>query len=451
MEAIVALAENESRDLSEDEEKEYGDLEKQAKAKKKELDRLASLKKIREELNKGAKPAEQVLNPEKTEEPEITAGGNKAESNEARDEFTANIYRAVLAPKLDAVSRQKMLEDSVVKLAEGGHYKGFKFKNAVDAFSTLTDDKGGIFLPTTISNEIMSIALEYGVFPAQSMRMPLQVGSSVKIPNYTGSFTFYAVNEGSEVASSTTSFKGIQLKDNKWMCIVPWTNELDAAAASKLVPIINLKLGEGWAGTIDQAVINGDGTSTYWNKVGFISRAASATYPEVITATAATGHNTYAEIDDVDLTNGSLSVAPGIRQRGVYVFHPDWDVRLAQIKDLNGVPIYRSGGLIAKNGNQWFINGRPVYFTEKMPNTDGASKNYGLFYVPSYLAFGEAGAFMAEQLTEASILASDGATRIYLGSQDMRALRVKGFFDFEFSPLVSDSLGAFAVLETAST
>jgi hypothetical protein len=33
----------------------------------------------------------------------------------------------------------------------------------------------------------------------------------------------------------------------------------------------------------------------------------------------------------------------------------------------------------------------------------------------------------------------------------MRALRVKGFFDVEFSALTSDSLGAFVVLETAAS
>lgn len=448
MEVMNNLAEEEKRDFDDDEQAEYDELKANFDKLEKKLNRYLDLQK-----KKGDYTSEVIKN---TIEPIVKVEDKRLESKEALMDNTAKIYRALYNPSIAASNKEKMLTEAVDALAKGGHY-GEKMRNAVDAFTTLVDSDGGIFLPTSISDQIMNIAREYGVFAGQATRFPLSVGSgTVKIPNYTGTLSFHAVNEGNEVTASKFSFKGLELKDRKWMCLVPWTNELDAAAGAKLVPLVNAQLGEAWAGIIDDAFINGDGTSTYHNLKGFINRSDDAAAVEVRKTTAASGHDRLSEIDEDDLVNALLDLAPSVRMGAIYVMHPDWDIRLAKIKDDNGLPLYlSSGGLIAKNNGQWTINGKPVYFTEKMTNTDTAStkEDYALCFNPKYLAYGDAGAFMAEQLSEASIKDSSG-TRIYLAAQDLKALKVKGFFDYEFSELTVSSggsnLGAFTVLETNS-
>ncbi|MBN2365726.1 MAG: phage major capsid protein [Calditrichaeota bacterium] len=455
MEEITDLADQEERDLTDEESESWDDLNKQANAERKKLERHLATRGHRDKLNEKA----QQINPDGTvKEPEIKViGKSNAEDKEALYYHTSQIIRVIMAPKskMSSQVRDKIRQDAFEALIDGGHYKGFDFKNAVEAFSTLTDSDGGIFLPTTISNQIMEIEREYGAFPANSLRIPMSVGGGRQIlPNLLGDITFHAVNQGSEANASRFTFSGIALEELKWMAFVPWTNEIGATVGERLVNMIVRKLGEASAGIKDDAAINGDGTSTYHNLKGLVERSGDANFPEVRLSTAITTHDSFAEIDEDDFINATLDVAPSIRNRGIFVLHPDWRVALRKIKDTEGRPLYLSGGAISYVDGVVSIFGHKVVFTEKCPNTDGVSKEYGIFYVPEYFAFGDVGAFSVEELTEATIKDVNGSD-IRLASQDMRALRVKQFFDYELSQLTISSggndLGAFTVLRTAAS
>jgi len=457
MEGITNLAEEEERDFTDEETQKWNDLNAKAQKEREKLDRHLATQKHRDKLNEGAK----AINPDGTLKdegevnPNIVVIGNKAESEGAMYENTAKIFQALCLPKMELVTRTEILEKATKNLYEGGHYKGFGIKNSVEAFKTTLDADGGIFLPTTISNKILEIEREYGVFPRLTNPIPMKVGGGRQIlPNLLGDITFWAVNQGSEAKSSRFTFAGIALEELKWMAFVPWTNEMGAAVGERLVGLIIRKLGEASAGIKDDAAINAAGQSTYHNLKGLIERSGSSDYPEVRLSTAAATHTSFATIKEDDFINATLDVAPSIRNRGIFVLHPDWRVTLRKIKDLEGRPLYSSGGAISYVDGVISIFGHQVAFTEKCPITDGTSKEYGIFFVPEYFAFGDAGAFSVEELTEATILDVNGSN-IRLASQDMRALRVKQFFDFELSQLTilsgGNNLGAFTVLRTAAS
>lgn len=451
MKGIINKAKDEDRALTEDEradfDSHYDDIQDK-KSQIEDLQRAEKSKQLEDELT--AKPVNE------TTDTDVKVNGHKAESEQAMYHHTAKMLRALTLPKnkMEPDKRANTIKEAQKELYKGGHYGGFKA--SVEAFSTLTDTDGGIFLPTSVSDQIMEIEREYGAFPANAMSVPLSVGGGRQIlPNMLGEITFHAVNQGSEANASRFTFNGIALEDRKWMAFVPWTNDMGAAAGERLVQLIMRKLGEASAGIKDDTVINANGTSTYHGITGLVNRSDDAGEAYVRKSTAATGNASFASVDEDDFLNATLDVAPSIRSRGIFVLHTDWKVRLAKIKDNEGRPLYLSGGAISRSAeNQWTIYGHRVVFTEKAPNTDGASADYGIFCNPSYLAFGDVGMFSAEELTEATIKDENGSD-IRLASQDMRALRVKEFFDVEFSQLTISSggndLGAFTVLETAST
>lgn len=450
MKGINDTAKQKDRALTEEERNEFDGYYDQIQDKKaaiEDLQREASLQALDDELT--AEPVNDTTS-------DVKVNGHKAETKEAMYHHTANMLRALTLPqnKMEPDKRAQAIKDAQKELYKGGHYGGFRA--SVEAFSTLTDPDGGIFLPTSISDQIMEIEREFGAFPANAMRVPLSVGGGRQIlPNLLGEITFHAVNQGSEANASRFTFNGLVLEDRKWMAFIPWTNEMGAAAGERLVELIMRKLGEASAGIKDDTVINADGTSTYHGFTGLINRSDDAGEAYVRKSTAATGNTSFDSIDEDDFLNATLDVAPLIRSAGIYVLHTDWRVRLAKIKDNDGRPLYLSGGAISRSSeNNWTIYGHRVVFTEKAPNTDGTSADYGIFCNANYLAFGDVGMFSAEELSEATIKDENG-NNIRLASQDMRAMRVKEFFDVEFSQLTISSggndLGAFTVLETAST
>lgn len=439
MTAIVNSVEMEDRAMTEDERNNHQTYFDQIQANKAELKIINQHKTTQKEMATDVKPVNEVADED-------------LKSEDVMYELTADIFRNVMRGK-DDPNKHRNIAEAQKRLFKGGHYK--QFKNSVDAFNTLVDKDGAIFLPTTISDQIFEISRQYGVFPANSLDLPLSVaGGRVTFPNLTGELQFYAVAQGNEAKASRFLFAGIQIEDRKWMAYIPWTNDMGSMMGAQLVGIIVRKLAEARAGVIDDTVMNGNGQSAYHGKVGIITRASSASHPEVRLSTAAATHTTFASIDDADFINAKLDIAPGARAGLIWAFHPDWDIRFRNIRDAEGRPIYKTGGELSMENGQWFIGGRPVVFSEKVPNEDGTSEPYAILCNPQYVALGNVPGITAEQFNTGSIPDSESGT-INLLSQDASCIRSKIFFDFELSNVTvtsgGNALGAFTVLRTAAS
>jgi HK97 family phage major capsid protein len=436
MKAISTKAETEKRELTAEELADHKAQYDKAVELKSKLQALLNEQEIDGVVN--AKPVMPVV--------ATTKAMTDKESEQLLKMETARILTAAASKSLSYDKKMEVIEDAQAKLKDAGHYRG-----ASDGFSTLIDTDGGIFLPTSVSDMVYDIAKQYGVFAQFALRFPTG-GGRLKIPNVMGDLEFQAVNEKSEILVDTFSFKGLELDDLKWALFVPWSNEVEGVRGAQLVSIIIRKLGEGLARKIDEVVIISDGTSTYHNIKGLIVRAADAASPFVRKSAAAGGRTSFGALEQDDWNGGKSEVAPSLRGRGIYIAHPD---RMIELENkLFAATAANPVKWLTMVGEQMFINNRPIYFTEAFPNDDGADKPYAAFVDASYVAIADSGNFTTELFTEATIKTKTGGS-VNLGSQDMKALRVKAFFDVELSPATTTvgatQKGAFSVLYTAAS
>lgn len=458
-ESIVNTAKQEKRDFTDEEVTQFNDLQAQIDAKKKALNMHLQFKANKADTDSTIELIEKQDEGEQAGVlPKLSPAQEEKLAMHNLMAKTGQIFSLLASKNIGDESRLAQIGQIQKDMILAGHYGEERRKAlqaSADGFNTLTDKDGGIFLPTTISERIIDIAEENGVFSRHGLRMPLGPGDGrVKLPNLVGELTFYAVNETQEAKASSMTFSALTLESLKWMTYIPWSNEMDAARGAMLAQIVIRKLGEALARMRDNAIVNGNGTSEYHNKKGFITRSASADHPEVRLSTAANGNNAFAKVTPDDFLTATLDVAKSIRERGRFALDPDWRVFLKQMVDGEKRPHYLSGGPVQVINGEYFVHGYPVDFTEAIPDEDGASKTYGVFYVPEFFAFADNGQFVIEQFNTGSIPNADGTKEINLLSQDMKAARVKTFFDFELSQLTKTyggtKLGAFTVLRTAS-
>lgn len=382
--------------------------------------------------------------------PSLAAPSPKAQEKAAADvlsENVAKIFATIASKDLDAGEKKARIGDAQRALRDAGHYRAAA--GGTD-FNTLIDTDGGVFLPEAISDQVFDIARQYGVFARYSQRFPTG-GGRIKIPNVLGELAFQAVNQRSEILVDSLTFQALNLDDLKWALFVPWTNEMDYVRGAQIVGIVIQKLGQAFAKLFDNIGINGNGTSTYHNIKGLVTLAADTTCAYVAKVDATSGRTSFAAIDGDDWLNAQLDIAPGARTGMRYVAHPDRKINL--INKLTAATAANPVKWITMVGDQMFIHGVPIDFTEAFPNTDGTAKPYAALVNFGHVAIADRGSFTAELFETGSIKTTAGDT-LNLLSQDMKALRVKAFADLGFSPVtVTDeanvTLGSFAVLYTA--
>lgn len=438
MKAITAKAKEEGRKLSDEELTAHADA----------YDRAIELHKKIVALENEAEIDGIVQRPQGQQ---VSLTGVPAITDkESRDILLNEVARIFTATAQGGSYDKKMqvVQDAQAKLANAGHYP----KAAADAgLNTLIDPDGGIFLPTTVTEEVFRIAREYGVIARFALSLPLNAGR-LKIPNILGGLKFYAVNQGSDIRVTKFTFKGLELDANKWGLIIPWTNELDSARGAQVARLIFTMLGEAFAALLDDVAFNADGTSQYHNIDGLTKLAGSAAATYVRKSSAATGRTSFAAIKGADWNAARKDVAPSLINRGIYVAHPTRQVELMDL--LTDPDNSNDSKFITMVGDQLFLYGRPIYFSEAFPNTDEANAPYAAYIAGDHIAYGSEGGFVTDLLTESTLL-TDSGEEVRLGSQDMRALRVKTHMDVEFSPVTVDDngteKGSFAVLYTAAS
>lgn len=433
MKALTAKAEAENRQLTDAELQSHLDAYDKAQALSKQIEVLTNERSIEASAKSGvpamAEPTQKMT--EKQNDQELRM-------------YTAKILTVAASKSMDYSTKMKHITEAQEKLAAAGHYRA-----AADGYNTLVDTDGGIFLPTTVSDEVFDLARQYGVFTRYANRFPTG-GGRLKIPNIMGDLTFSAVNETSDILVDEFQFKGLELDDLKWGLFLPWSNEIEGLRGAQLVSIFISKLAEAYAKLVDNVAINGNGTSTFHNIKGLIAMGGNAQYPWVRKSAAASSNNTFAKVTAADWNNARKDVAPSLISTGFYVAHPHRQIELLNelTKGDGANPIK----WVTFVGDQMFVHGRPIYFTESFPNTDGSNVPYAAYVDGRYVAVADAGGFVTELFSEATIKTKSGGT-INLASQDMKALRVKAFMDMEFgNATVTDGgvqRGAFTVLYTA--
>lgn len=173
-----------------------------------------------------------------------------------------------------------------------------------NAMSTASNADGGVLVPDEMSQSIIDLREQYGVF-RQNCRVWPMGSDTLMIPRRAGGVTVGALGENpsSAPSSSTPTFNMVQLVAKKAGGLSIISTEIAEDAVIDLADWIAQEWAYAFALFEDQCGFIGDGTSTYLGIRGLmnlLTEANVATYAGAVQVATAT-HNLFTEIDAADI------------------------------------------------------------------------------------------------------------------------------------------------------
>jgi len=307
---------------------------------------------------------------------------------------------------------------------EGWYGEEIQQRAAGDYYSTLVDADGAVLLPTVVVAEIEEISEVLGI-ARQLVASFNHIVGTLKVPGATGDLRASAVAEGAAIASKMRQFQAVSLNPKKWALIIPWTYEANLEAGPQILADAQRAIARGFAYAEDDSLFNGDGTATYNSIDGILSANRTSVADYALPATKTSFDDISA--DDVFLLRRKIPAA--LRDMGTYAFHPDMEPTLRTLKDGNGRYIYAYN----EDNGVATLGGRPVRYSEVLPDitADAVDTTFGVFgdFAAFKMAIGEG--MTSEDLREATVTDADTGADINLATQDLRALKVREFFDMD--------------------
>lgn len=232
--------------------------------------------------------------------------------------------------------------------------------------------KGGALVPEEFSAAVIRLVEEYGVFRNAARKVPM-ARETLVVPKATGRLSTYFIAEGNAPTASDVTSEPLTLTARKLSSLTYVSNELMADSAINIAGLLAQEIGYAFALKEDLCGFLGDGTSTYGGIVG-VNNAVDQTYSKV---TAATGHDTWPELDIADFMSivGALPQFPGIRPAW-FIHSRGYFEAMQRISAAAGGNTWQT----LKDGNSvpMFL-GYPVYFTQVLPATLAAATKYCVF------------------------------------------------------------------------
>lgn len=227
--------------------------------------------------------------------------------------------------------------------------------------TTASPTGGGYTVPTPITAAIIEKRARVGVARQLSYVTPMTAMEET-FPVESSGLTVYYATETESLTASDFTFASLGLKAEKRTVFAKASNELVDDATVVWLDRFVSRAAYALAGKEDLEFVSGDGTSTYNGEVGLIASLGSAGV-----STAATGHDTWPELD-VDDFAACMAKLPSDYANGseVWVCSPQF-YAVGMLGAVGGV--YQGTD---QDGRPMFMN-KPVYLTPKMPTTTAAS------------------------------------------------------------------------------
>ncbi len=280
-----------------------------------------------------------------------------------REAFNAGMWLRGLSAKLDGQ------ED--VKALQHVRNSGFDINNTAYEYS---GPQGGYLVPGPISQTIIDVRENVGV-SRQICDIQPMTADTLTIPKRSAGLTVYAPGENAAITTSDKTWKQVELISKKRAVAAYISQELIDDALINIVDNIVNEMGYALALQEDNELINGTGAATtYFGVQGLLSSIGAGGI-----AQAATGHDTWPELDTADFTN-----CIGLLPERFATRNPVW-VCSSNFYHTAMLRVLVAGGgntvatLQAGAGNQRIFMGYPVYLTAQMPTTTAAATNCALF------------------------------------------------------------------------
>lgn len=169
----------------------------------------------------------------------------------------------------------------------------------VKAQSEGINTAGGFLVNSEMSQAIIDYREEYGTF-RQNCRLVPMGSDSMMIPRRAGGLTAYFVNENGAMTESQKNWDQVQLVAKKIAALTRMSTELADDAVINIADDLASEMAYAFAVLEDSCGWNGDGTSAYGGIQGIRTKIIDGTHTAGAKS-AASGHDTFAEIDATDL------------------------------------------------------------------------------------------------------------------------------------------------------
>lgn len=341
----------------------------------------------------------------------------------AREAYDAGMYfRAIVA----RMFRGEDDKDALLHC----HRRGLELK------TTATEGVGaggGYLVPAPIANTIVEVRERVGI-ARQVCNVQPMTANTMSIPKRTGGLTVYYPDEASSITDSTKYWGQVELIARKRAVATKISQELQDDALINVVDNAVTEMSYALALQEDNELINGTGASTYGTVQGLLSKIGSAGV-----STAATGHDTWAEIDLADVMACMSKLPDRFNRSPVWICSANfyWGVfaRLLASGGGNGIAELQAG-----DGGRRTFMGVPVLLTSQMPVATAATTKSALF----------------GQFDEAVFLGDRTGIRIGRDDStgfmsDLTTLKATARYDiFVHEPGDASNAGAYVALSTAS-
>lgn len=174
-------------------------------------------------------------------------------------------------------------------------------RNGVDvrnAMSTNPNTAGGFLVAPAMSQAIIDLREQYGVF-RQNARITPMSSDTLMIPRVTGHLTANFVGEKQAITESDMTFDQVQLVAKKLGVLTYMSSEVNEDAIISVTDLLARDIAYALALKEDQCGFTGAGTSVY----GGINGITNKIIGTAGAVTAANDHDTFAELDAADIAN----------------------------------------------------------------------------------------------------------------------------------------------------
>lgn len=289
IDALIKAAEADGRDVTDDEQTALNDLEQELDGIVKEIEKAQRVEALKAKLARPV-PTAPTADVDNIKVPATARRYSKFKAfrgeTAQRDAYLSGMF-----------FRATMMADA--KAIEWCKDKGIQLR----AMSEGVNSAGGFLVPTEFETAVIDLREEYGVF-RQNCRLVPMGSDSMTIPRRAGGVTAYWVGENSQITESAKAWDQVQLAVKKLAALSRLSSELAEDAIMNVADDLAQEMAYAFAQAEDSAGWNGDGTSTYGGITGVRTKivvglgGASQLAGAV---DAASGHDTFAEIDANDL------------------------------------------------------------------------------------------------------------------------------------------------------
>ena len=273
----------------------------------------------------------------------------------------------------------RAFKDAETAYRAGMHLKGYVFGDAearrwcqdhgveTRAQAGGINSLGGVLSSPELSNEIIRLVEEFGVFPQFAKRATMNSDTLV-YPRRTGGLTARPVGENVEVRDSDVTFDNVELNAKIWGVANRTPNSLLEDSVIDLADAMAVEVAQAFSEAFDNAGFIGDGTSSFHGVTGVCQKILQSAYSaSVVTATSNT---TFGDLTMRNFTDVLARLPLYARNRNArwYISPAGWGSAMLRLAMLPGGTSNAGGnnsGNIAAGFGETFL-GYPVTLVQPM-------------------------------------------------------------------------------------